>query len=457
MRSPTHKLFATTFALIATLLTGCAGRPTHRAPSSTHTSSPSSAYSSLIRTIIDQHRISDTQLQQPESLESSSVVAEISPEETRLLLLSEAFLDRASTAPHGAAIDPLLRSAHFAYEGLLSPGCATLDSDQCKLLSNSYRQAVMQIATATSFGTIPLTHTDNDRYVLDFEGDDEPLSPTEWSFSRPTSTTLSREGLGAPIVACRRAEGAPSSATPTTCVPATFVLHFDAPARDGGTRAHLVAHNAFDHSTIGVHGRELPLAADLYGVWDALLGNDAPLTCLGELLPNAAAVVLLVDNSPARSDWAKIGESLALDTTVTSVYNLCAHHSAQSPELSTVLAQSLRTGHETTSVVLVSQGADNDHTASILASRMRGENLSAKKSGIRAPLAVAGTLSVPARGRTRTSSADSATTRSHASVLAERDIKRLLTRLIEEDLVPLPSQERDTSNSSLDISLSPVM
>ena len=459
MSSLPHHFLLAALALGATILTGCSGR-TSSSPSlpprvKTDRTSP---YSELVQRTISRLNIPISDMEHPEGLENSAALSTIEPEELSLLVLSEAYLTSASSLGPDGAQDALLRSAHFAYEGLLTTGCAALDTEPCKLLSSAYRRAVSQIATATSFGATPLAHTDSNRYILDFEGDNDPLSPVEWSFSAPATQTLSRDGIGAPLVGCRKDdEDVAKDSTPTSCVPATFLIHFDAPARDGGTRAHLVAHDAFDNRTINLHGRELPLAADTRGAWGAMFENNDPLVCLGDLLPGAPSVLILVDDSPMRSDWSEIGESLSLDTTIASVYNLCAHHSANAPELSTVIARSLRTGNQTASVVLISQGALNDQAVATLASRSKTDNLAAKKSGIGVPLTVAGTLSVPARGRPRIPREDSASVRSPSSIVAERDIKRLLTRLIEEELVPLPTEGQGPTQSPLDLSYSPVM
>lgn len=462
MRSLTHLFVTTALAVSATIISGCS---TTQPPAAHDASSPSKNppaphFSSFVQHALTRLEITPQQREDLDALEQVPSLSTNTQPEIGFLILSEVYLDRGTsifTTDPAAARDAWIRSAHFAYEGLLSEGCATLDPEPCRLLASAYGRAVSLIVRETNFGNAPLQHDAAARYLVDFEGDNDPLTPSEWSFLAPTESFSSRTGIGAPVVACAKPSPTDPTSRPMTCVPATFLLHFDAPTRDGGTRAHLVAHDAFDRSVITLHGREFPLAANFRSVWEVLLSSDAPLACLGELLPNASAAILLVDNAPARSDWSEIGEALALDTGVSAVYNLCAYHSKNSPELSTVLAQSLRTSGKPASVVLVSQGADNDHTASALAALSKQESLTAKKNGGSVLLTVAGTLSVPARQRRAATHDPTTSRRSPTSVIAERDIKRLLTRLIEEELVPLPPRERGSTDSPPDLSLSPVM
>jgi hypothetical protein len=247
-----------------------------------------------------------------------------------------------------------------------------------------------------------------------------------------------------------------------------FLVTFEDRVTNETGRAHLSALNTLGRSEIQLHGRVVALATQEQGPWTEIFtpsSDTTPLTCLGDGHAALPTTIFLTPSIPASYEWSVIGAAVANDPLIREHYNLCSlnlaaveHLSAQDQVagMSGALTTLLPGGKPPAHIILIAQGAQGDGVLKTLKGAFKDI-----APGATAPLAISGSLSFLAAVTSSNSAPpipiSSPSELSRAGTVALADIKRMLTKLANEEDGMFGAVSRSTISPSAEGRLSPVM
>jgi hypothetical protein len=413
----------------------------------------------------------------------TSLANKLSPEE-RALVLSEAFYPSQENVDLTTKQSRAIRSAHYAYEGILSQRCRETRGQLCIALATQYSKAVRLLAEnllRDNWNTMPLT---TDKYDVTLNGDGGSIAIQEWSIQIPGEELPARANdqerqavVGAPAVACKTSPARDQIPTFTTCTPIEILVTFEASTDAAHARASVTAVDTLANERVRVGDAELALYSSPTGAWASLSsavqappGSDtsarAHLGCLGEVDFNRVTTLFVLDSDRSAAPWIEITSSLSADPEISEHFNFCLYTDfTQGTSTQTVndLASSLTLNLSPPStllsatiaprVVFITQGGHSNELVTALRTSSRQ---SGRVNGA-SPVETSGVFAISPHLFTHTkapgASIDSQTEAS-AVLLAQRDIKRLLSKLVEQRT----QEELETEiPEEIDLSVSPIM
>lgn len=381
--------------------------------------------------------------------------------------MSVVYLERWKVGEH-ANKDALLRSAHFAQEGLSSSGCHPDPIARCADLNAMYAQSVSLLVSEQPEG-VPLSDLYTNRYRIELNGDRASIDLHEWSLVVPKTTQPLadapgvRAGHGVPMTACQIAPQPQGSYA--ECLPATLVLTFEGTTDAQFNRGFLTALDPSENEFVRAGDTQLTLAAR---AGDPFLvaserSREPRLTCVGPPDPKRPTIVSL-QNSPLSSRNVALAESLlSQDTAIGPVFNYCSFPVRGEGEtegdvdtLVSLLASHISSRNtlfekpKKADVVLISADSVSARVAGALRDRLRTSS-SSRSNGIpEQPFTIAGALAL-----SESQSFPPIDSRSSLEEsLGMRDMRRTLERIAEN----YPREDQSLSgNDGIDLAVSPVM
>lgn len=434
--------------------------------------------SDLSRQLLERVGIRPEAAALPALEETPPLLDRLTPTE-RAAVLSELYLRDRSLQDPVTARDRVLRSAHYADEGLHSGECASSNTPACAALVYNYRAAVTLVTSDLTESGWTEGAPLGSSYDLRFNGDGGAIDINEWSITlldeapkhHPTEKLV-----GVEAVACRTEPRVNDEALLSTCRPVILSLSFEGNAGAAHTRAYLTALALQADTSPTATGSQMDLERELYiATWRALESRvrtvplltppvRAHLGCLSEIDPQRLTTLIVLDQDVSLDPWAKISSTLTLDQSIKDRFNFCTYtdfSESVTPEsvgdLRAVISHhltppgALLTEPRPARVAFVTQG----HHSGELISSFRESIRRVSRSGPPA-IETTGVFAVsPYLFSTITDKNTGAALPSNpvaAVAVAERDILRLLSKIVEQH-----SEASDRADDQPDFVLSPVM
>jgi hypothetical protein len=464
----------------AILLAACSTSPSPQAP---HAATVDNAH--LSATSLSLLRSIDISVahDQPSQLESNESLRTKLPLEARALIISEAFYPTRDINGSNDQNRRTIRSAHFAYEGLSSQRCRESQDQICEALAIQYSRAVRFIAEDLVRNHWDTAHLSGNGYDITLNGDGGSVDINDWEIrlsDRESALQPGKEGahaFGAQAAACKTSPTANDAPLFTTCSPIELVMTFEAPTEAAYARAFVTAVDTRSNDRVRIGAAEFPLTESPSTAWDSLSSivfkgaetgtpSQARLACFGEVDPKRITVLFMPDSNHASAPWVEITSALSTDPEIADRYNFCLYSDHASDISAKVLddlttsitlhLSSPRTLLSTTSaprIVFITQGSHSGDLVSAikLATRKSGRDGAANQ------FETAGLFAISPHLFPDTAPVDAANSSvSDASLIlvAQKDIKRLLTKVAEQH------EEEDLENNlpdEIDLSVSPIM
>jgi hypothetical protein len=441
-------------SLAVTLFSGCSGIAGNKNITETELEiTPTESVASFSRSSqfeIASLALSPDQLGSPTSLESLPSLATLTPSGRRSLLVSEAWHLRGQNdveVPIATSLERYLRAAHFAYEGIFAgDACSDPHSQLCKELYAAYNCSTREVARLTNNGG-DLRATGGSAYLVDLDGDGDPLTLQEWEITLEDYTSVQAQpALGVSGAACQvvRGEGASAESAARRCAPISFLVLFDERTEDTRSRAHVVAYDTFEHGALALHGRDVALQTSSLTAWSQIFTPPSSpflgLSCLSGVVAPLPTVVFMTAPGLPSPEWAVIASTLSTDHHLADHYNFCTTPSLaatginQPADTLTVPLRLLAPqATPPLQVILVSEGADNEQFVRTLKQSMKD----AREEHVHAPLVLAGSLVLTTAHQAASSEPHSLPATpseiSRQGTVALRDVQRLLSKLSDPE------------------------
>ena len=462
------------------LLAACATSPSPQAP---HVATVDNAH--LSATSLSLLRSIDISIahDQPSQLESNESLRTKLPLEARALILSEALYPTRDINDSNDQKIRTIRSAHFAYEGLVSQRCRESQDQICDALAIQYSRAVRSIAEELVRNHWNTAHLSGNGYDITLNGDGGSVDINEWEIrllDRESALKSAQEGgraFGAQAAACKTSTTANDAPLFTTCSPIELVMTFEAPTEAPYARAFVTAVDTRSNDRVRIGAAEIPLTESPSTAWDSLSSivfkgpeNGTPppahLACFGEVDPKRMTVLFIPDSNHAPAPWIEITSALSADPAIADRYNFCLYSDHATDisakvldDLTTSITRHLsspRTLLSATSaprLVFITQGSHSGDlvNAMRLATRKSGRDGAANQFETTGLFAISPHLfsdTAPV-GATNSSVSDAS-----LILVAQKDIKRLLTKVAEQH------EEEELEHNlpdEIDLSVSPIM
>lgn len=264
-------------------------------------------------------------------------------------------LERVSPAGAFAAFS---RSAHTAFQGLVSDTCRTPFYPPCHEFDQSYKRALAALTRLLEHSSWSPPNLEPTRYGLAADSVQALESLRDWriSFDQPShERTPTRPGIGLATVGCRQIRGAN-----TICSPLTFVATFSGDLASEKILISLRAFDTYQQEVLTLGNTTVPLAAAFeqtaihIGTLAANASN-ASLYCLSTPTAATTTSIVLVEPSEALTTARNILVPLLRDSAVSNLNSFCLQTVVQSAgdtdasaRTARAAIESLRAAHATT-------------------------------------------------------------------------------------------------------------
>ena len=420
---------------------------------------------------------------QPSELERNESLRTKIPSEARALVLSEAFYPTQDIHDSNEQNRNAIRSAHFAYEGILSERCRASANQICDALAIQYSKVVRFIVEDLALKRWDTKSLSSSEYDVSLNGDGGSIDLNEWNIqlsdreNAPRSNKEGHHAIGSQAAACRTSPATNGSPLFTSCLPIELVVTFEASTDAPYARAFVTAVDTHANDRIRLGDADFALIESPSQAWESLSliirkseESRAPhpghLACLGEVDPKRISALFMPDSIHTSAPWVEIATALSTDPEIAERYNFCLY----SDDATEISAQSLK--DLTTSIILhlgspkaflsaispprvvfITQG---DHSGDLVTAvrattKMRGRERSSDQFETTGLFAISPHLFLD---NTPANATNSSLSVASSILVAQNDIKHLLTKIDEQHA------EEELENSlpdEIDLSVSPIM
>jgi hypothetical protein len=309
-------------------------------------------------------------------------------------------------------------------------------------------------------------------YDLHLNGDGSTLDISEWKLTFPerriADDTDSSDPVGAVAVACKTEEGASAETLFTTCMPIVVTATFESAPSSPHTRVYLTASSVtseigLSSDTVAASWRTLStIVQDSSSTGPTTV--RAHLGCIGEAHRARPTTLIVLDNQYPIEPWAEISTAVSADESLRDQFNFCTYTDFQ-PDVTNQAINDLATAvtkhlaptpgifisRRPSKVVFVTQGPHSSDMIAALRESLKRSSRSALPE-----IETTGVFAVSPH-LFRTPEDVPPPTGSQplpvASIsVAERDIRRLLAKIIEQQ-----ESSAGDGEEAPDFTLSPVM